>query len=79
MNPHPGFPADALLAVRDPPPSGAAATSPACVATPEAAQGRPDVVGVTATLDELQSAPAFAYSSLLTGPDDPGALVSPYR
>ena len=78
MNPHPGA-AAALPAAGDPSPPDAVAAAPACVATPEAAQGAPDVVGVIATLAELQSAPAFAYSSLQTGPDDPGALVSPYQ
>ena len=34
-----------------------------CPVTVEAVQGRPDRVGVTATLAQLQSAPAFAYAS----------------
>jgi sporulation protein YlmC with PRC-barrel domain len=77
MDPHPGGPGDTLVAARDPSPGGASRA--ACVATPEAAQGRPDVVGVTATLKELQSAPAFAYASLQNGPDNPLYVASPYQ
>jgi len=82
MNPRPAAEAEAV-AVEDPPASGAA--SGECVATPEAAHGRPDAATVTATLAELQSAPAFAYASrqgAAVGPDPTagaGAPVSPHQ
>ena len=76
MNPRPAAEVEAVAA-ENPPASGE------CVATPEAAQGRPDAVGVTATLAELRS--AFAYASgqgAAVGPDataGAGAPVSPHQ
>jgi len=79
MNPRPAAEVEAVAA-ESPPASGAAAGE--CVATPEAAHGRPHAAAVTATLAELQSALAFAYASRRAAPDgtpDDEARVSPYQ
>ncbi len=62
------------------------AGSSSCPVTVEAVQGRPDRVGVTATLAQLQSAPAFAYAlsraaAAGLGSATPGddAPASPYQ
>jgi len=61
-----------------------AAGARGCATSVEAAQGRPDRAGLTATLAQLQAAPAFAYASRRTGGRDGeeawgDSIASPYR
>ena len=83
MDSHPSLVVDDASARAAEAPADPGGKATGCAAAVEAAQGRPDRAGLTATLAQLQAAPSFAYAPRGARVGDVGAAwddnASPYR